>query len=85
MTLHEYYERKKSEAVEILSAAIGEPVENTREHVHKALATALKEGTCKTAATAIMAASKWCWAHNEQDEESYKAEHMAGDAKPAAK
>ena len=69
-----YYDKVKANAVDVLAAAIGEPVANCRDGIHSALSYALREGSYSTAATAIMAAGKWCWAHSETEEEEYKCE-----------
>ena len=69
-----YYDKVKANAVDVLAAAIGEPVANCRDGIHSALSYALREGSYSTAATAIMAAGRWCWAHSETEEEQYKCE-----------
>jgi hypothetical protein len=69
-----YYDKVKANAVDVLAAAIGEPVANCRDGIHSALSYALREGSYSTAATAIMAAGRWCWAHSETEEEAYKCE-----------
>jgi hypothetical protein len=69
-----YYDKVKANAVDVLAAAIGEPVANCRDGIHSALSYALREGSYSTAATAIMAAGRWCWAHAETEEEQYKCE-----------
>lgn len=74
-----YYDKVKANAVDVLAAAIGEPVANCRDGIHSALSYALREGSYSTAATAIMAAGKWCWAHSETEEEAYKCEMGLND------
>lgn len=76
-----YYDKVKANAVDVLAAAIGEPVANCRDGIHNALSYALREGSYSTAATAIMAAGKWCWAHSETEEEAYKCEMGLKDCK----
>lgn len=76
-----YYDKVKANAVDVLAAAIGEPVANCRDGIHSALSYALREGSYSTAATAIMAAGKWCWAHSETEEEAYKCEMGLKDCK----
>ena len=68
-----YYAKKKEEAVETLSILTGDNVDNSKAGVRAALADVFKDGSTKSMATAVMAVSKWCWAHNECDEEDYKA------------
>lgn len=62
--LHKYKEIKK-EVLKHLHELFEEEVEDTWEDVHEHLAYALKHGTCKDAAKAIMLTSKWVWANCE--------------------
>ena len=79
--MKEYYSRKREEAVETLSAATGERVEDSRFGVRAALADALRNGTPKVAALAIMAAGTWRWACDETEEEEYRElSGKSGDA-----
>lgn len=62
------YKEKHDKAVETFKTITGETVE-TREGAVKALAWILKNKTYTQAAEAIMAASDFCWACNEEDAE----------------
>ena len=62
------YKEKHDKAVETFKTLTGETLE-TREGAVKALAWILKNKTYTQAAEAIMAASDFCWACNEEDAE----------------
>lgn len=95
MMLKAYYDKVKSHAVDVIAAATGMKVENCWDGVHEALVEALRDGTYRTAATVLRAASIWDWANEESEEEEYKcsmglrdchdgaARDQAGAEKPA--
>ena len=60
------YKEKHDKAVETFKTITGETVE-TREGAVKALAWIMKNKSYTQAAEAIMAASDFCWACNEED------------------
>ena len=60
------YKEKRDEAVETFKTITGVTVE-TREGAVKALAWIMKNKSYTQAAEAIMAASDFCWACNEED------------------
>lgn len=62
------YKEKHDKAVETFKTITGETVE-TREGAVKALAWIMKNKSYTQAAEAIMAASDFCWACNEEDAE----------------
>lgn len=62
------YKEKHDKAVETFKTITGETVE-TREGAVKALAWIMKNKSYMQAAEAIMAASDFCWACNEEDAE----------------
>lgn len=62
------YKEKHDKAVETFKTITGETVE-TREGAVKALAWIMKNKSYAQAAEAIMAASDFCWACNEEDAE----------------
>lgn len=62
--LNKYKEMKKHVLHE-LHEFFEEEVEDDWDDVHEHLAHALKHGSCKDAAEAIMLTSKWVWCHCE--------------------
>lgn len=70
------YKEKHDKAVETFKTITGETVE-TREGAVKALAWIMKNKSYTQAAEAIMAASDFCWACNEEDAEKDVKEEVA--------
>ena len=70
------YKEKHDKAVETFKTITGETVE-TREGAVKALAWIMKNTSYTQAAEAIMAASDFCWACNEEDAEKDVKEEVA--------
>lgn len=62
--LNKYHEIKQ-DALKHMHHLFGEEVEDDWDDVHEHLAYAMKHGTCKEAAEAIMLASKWVWGYCE--------------------
>lgn len=70
------YKEKHDKAVETFKTITGETVE-TREGAVKALAWIMKNKSYAQAAEAIMAASDFCWACNEEDAEKDVKEEVS--------
>ena len=70
------YKEKHDKAVETFKTITGETVE-TREGAIKALAWIMKNKSYTQAAEAIMAASDFCWACNEEDAEKDVKEEVS--------
>lgn len=70
------YKEKHDKAVETFKTITGETVE-TREGAVKALAWIMKNKSYTQAAEAIMAASDFCWACNEEDAEKDVKEEVS--------
>ena len=72
----EYFRSYKKEIAVALGTLIGNPVDNTAQGVHDAVACAFEHGSYNDGAKAVLMAAQWMWADCE---ERYHA------AQPAAK
>lgn len=60
------FDEMMKEAATHMGILCEDPIENTEQGVHDALACVFHNGSCNDKAKAVMIAAQWMWAHCEK-------------------